>query len=119
MQKINEPTAENMSEFKEHCPIEINTRYLVKGYRLNILVKTCNILSIRAYPTRELRKKMSERGVAPININVEIYRKALIEVGLFHALENKIRKAESLGAAGSSTYKLAKELLLEVTQRTK
>lgn len=116
MQKRNIPTVEDIAEFKDNCPLEINKRYIVKGYRLSVSIKTSGILSINAYPTQALREEFIKNNLTRIpKVNVEVYRKVLVEVGLFQAMENKYRKAQRLLPLPSSgaSYKLAKELLLE------
>jgi hypothetical protein len=113
MQEINKPTDESNAEFKANCPLEINKRYIVQGYRLHVSIKTRNILSISAYPTQVLREEMLKEKIRPITVNVEVYRKALVEFGLFQAMENKYRKAKFSAPNKKSSYKLAKELLLK------
>ncbi|WP_300178684.1 hypothetical protein [uncultured Aliivibrio sp.] len=112
-------TNDDITEFKEHCPLKLNTRYKVYGYYLTVGIKTNNILFVSAYPTSVYRDDALVKGERIIKVNVEVYRKALVEVGLLQAMENKYRKAQNLLPLPRSgeSYKLAKELLLEVTKQ--
>ncbi|PSV87236.1 hypothetical protein [Photobacterium iliopiscarium] len=115
MQKSNKPTEEDIIEFKKHIPLEIGKTYIVSGYRLWFSIKTRNILQIYAYPTREFREENLKLGLKTRTVHVEVYREALIKIGIFKAMENKWRKAVSSSPCRAVIYKLAKELLLEAT----
>lgn len=115
MQKRNVPTHEDIIEFKNHTSLEIGKAYIINGYRLRSSIKTRNILQITAYPTTVFREENLKRGLRAMTVNVEVYREALVKVGLFQAMENKYRKAESSLPNSGAAYKLAKELLLEAT----
>ncbi|PSW30481.1 hypothetical protein C9J21_18700 [Photobacterium phosphoreum] len=115
MQKRNEPTYEDIIEFKKHTPLEIGKTYIINGYRLRSSIKTRNILQIYAYPTRAFREENLKLGLKAITVNVEVYREILIKIGVFKAMENKWRKAENSNPCRAVIYKLAKELLLEAS----
>ena len=115
MQKSNKPTEEDIIEFKKHTLLEIGKTYIVSGYRLWFSIKTRNILQIYAYPTREFREENLKLGLKTRTVHVEVYREALIKIGIFKAIENKWRKAVSSSPCRAVIYKLAKELLLEAT----